>query len=343
MSAELEISGRRIGTDQPVFVIAEACDNHLGDMDVAREMARLAKLAGADAVKYQHHLPDEEMLRDAPMSDNFDEPLYDFLVEHALSIDDHADLMRWCSELGIIYMCTPFSYKAAVELAELGVESFKIGSGELTDLPSLGGIADLGRPMLLSTGMSTMEEVDETVEFLRGRATAFALMHCVSEYPPRYEDMNLGVINELQRRYPDLVVGHSDHTPDLYTAYAAVTLGASIVEKHVIVDKRQSGPDQSVSIDFADLHDLVGGIRKIEAALGSEKDVHDRERQIRTWAHRSVVSVRPIAAGQLIEAEDVWTKRPGTGIPARQLREVVGRRARRAIEPNTLLSWDDLE
>lgn len=343
MTPVLEISGRSIGPGHPVFVIAEACDNHLGDMDVAKEMARLAKLAGADAVKYQHHLPDEEMLRDAPMSDNFDQPLYDFLVEHALSLDDHAVLMRWCAELGIVYMCTPFSYRAAVELAELEIESFKIGSGELTDLPSLARIAALGRPMLVSTGMSTLPEIDETVELLRGLSAAFGLLHCVSEYPPRYEDMNLGVITQLQARYPDLVIGHSDHTPDLYTSYAAVTLGASIVEKHVIVDKRQPGPDQAVSIDFRDLHDLVDGIRKVEAALGAEKEVHERELQIRVWAHRSVVSVRPIAAGHVIEEGDVWTKRPGTGIPAKQLAEVVGRRASRDIEPDTLLSWDDLE
>jgi sialic acid synthase SpsE len=340
---QLEISGRAIGDGAPVFIIAEACDNHLGDLGRAKEMARLARLSGADAVKYQHHLPDEEMLPAVPVSDNFEEPLYEFLQKNALRLEDHAELMAWCGELGIIYMCTPFSYRAAVELAELGIESFKIGSGELTDIPSLLRIAGLGRPMLLSTGMATFDEIDATVTALRGTGATFGLMNCVSEYPPVYEDMNLGVIPQLRERYPDLVIGHSDHTPDLYTSFAAVALGAQLVEKHIILDKRQPGPDQAVSIDMPELSELVDGIRKVEVALGSEKEVHGRERPIREWAHRSVVSLRTLAAGDVIGEEDVWTKRPGTGIPARDLPLVLGRTLRRAVQANTMLAWDDLE
>lgn len=339
----LEISGRVIGDGAPVFVIAEACDNHLGDLQRAKEMARLARLAGADAVKFQHHLPAEEMLPDVPMSANFDEPLFEFLQKHALRIDDHAELLAYCRELGIVYMCTPFSYRATVELAEIGIESVKIGSGELTDIPSLLRIAELGRPMLLSTGMATCEEIDATVEALRAAGAEFGLMNCVSEYPPVYEDVNLGVIGVLRERYPDLVIGHSDHTPDLYTSFAAVALGARALEKHVILDKRQPGPDQSVSIDFMELRQLVDGVRKVEAALGSEKHVHEREREIRSWAHRSVVTVRGLAAGATICEEDVWTKRPGTGIPSAELPRVIGRVVRRDLPANALLAWDDLE
>lgn len=341
-SMAFAISGRPVGPGEKVFVIAEACDNHLGVLEVAKEMAREAKLAGADAVKYQHHLPDEEMLRDVPMSDNFDKPLYEFLVDHALRLEDHVELMRLCKELGIIYMCTPFSYAAALELDSIGIESFKIGSGELTDIPSLQRIAELGKPMLLSTGMATLEEIDETVNALEDGPAPIGLMNCVSEYPPVYEDMNLGTIAVLQERYPDTVVGHSDHTPDLYTSFAAVALGAHAIEKHIILDKSQPGPDQSVSIDMDDLRSLVDGIRKVEVSLGSEKSVHAREADIRAWAHRSVVSTRDIPAGATIEQEMVWTKRPGTGIPSKRMGEVVGRITARAIPANTLLSWDDL-
>lgn len=340
---EFALGGRPIGPGRPVFVIAEAADAHLGSLATAKEMALQAKLAGADAVKFQHHLPDEEMLRDVPMSDNFEEPLYDFLVRHALTLDQHAELLRYCAEIGIRYLCTPFSYRAAVELDSIGVDAFKIGSGELTDVPSLVKIAELGHPMLLSTGMATLEEIDETVAALRDGPAPVALMNCVSEYPPVYEDMNLRTIALLQERYRDLAVGHSDHTPDLYTSFAAVTLGAHAIEKHVILDKRQPGPDQSVSIDMPELHALVDGIRKIEAALGSEKAVHAREAEIRAWAHRSVVSVCTIPAGATITEAMVWTKRPGTGIPSKRLHEVVGRVARRDLAENTLLSWDDLE
>lgn len=310
---------------------------------VAKEMVRLAKLAGADAIKFQHHLPDEEMLPDVPMSDNFNEPLYEFLKKHALSIEDHAVLKQHCVECGIMYLCTPFSYKAALELNELEVEAFKIGSGEMTDIPSLQKIARLGKPMLLSTGMSTLEEIDETVEVLTAEKIELALLNCISEYPPVYQDINLGVILAMQQRYPGVVIGHSDHTPDLYTSFAAVALGAAIIEKHVIIDKLQPGPDQSVSIDMAQLHDLVDGIRKIEKAMGSEKRVHNREYPIRQWAFRSVVSVTHIMAGQKITAEMVWTKRPGTGIPSKQLKDVIGKTARVNIPGNTLLRWQDLE
>lgn len=339
----ITISGRLIGDEAPVFVVAEACDNHLGDLETAKEMARRAHVAGADAVKYQHHLPREEMLESVPMSDNFDEPLFEFLEKHALKIDDHAELLSLCRDLGIVYMCTPFSHRAAVELAEIGVESFKIGSGELTDIPSLVRIAELGRPMVLSTGMATLDEIDDTVAAMRTTGVDFALMNCVSEYPPVYEDMNLGVIGVLRERYPDIVIGHSDHTPDLFTSFAAVALGARAIEKHIILDKRQPGPDQSVSIEIPELRTLVEGIRKIEVSLGSEKSVHSREREIRAWAHRSVVSVRAIPAGAEVGQNDVWTKRPGTGIPSHELPSVLGRRAKRDIPADVMLVWDDLE
>lgn len=339
----MQIGQRAIGPGHPVFVVAEACDNHMGDLAVAKEMVRLAKLAGADAIKFQHHLPDEEMLPNTPMSDNFDEPLYEFLKKHALKIEDHAVLKRHCEESGILYLCTPFSYQAALELNELNVEAFKIGSGEMTDTPSLQRIARLGKPMILSTGMCTLEEIDETVAALQAAKIPLALLNCVSEYPPVYRDINLGVIRTMQQRYPDLVIGHSDHTPDLYTSFAAVALGAVIIEKHVIIDKRQPGPDQSVSIDMNDLHELASGIRKIEQALGSEKAVHSRERPIREWAFRSVVSVKPIRAGQKITVDMVWTKRPGTGIPSKRLPDVIGKTAKVDIPVNTLLQWQDLD
>lgn len=335
------IGDRAIGPQHPVFIVAEACDNHLGDLAVAKEMARQARLAGADAVKFQHHLPDEEMLPDVPMSDNFGEPLYEFLKKHALRLSDHVALMAYCHELGILYMCTPFSYAAARELHDIGITAFKIGSGEMTDIPSLTRIAAFGKPMIISTGMSTFEEIDLTYAALRGKVP-LALTHCVSEYPPVYEDMNLRVINELERRYPDAVIGHSDHTPDLYTSFAAVAVGARIIEKHIILDKLQPGPDQAVSIDMHDLHNLVAGIRKIERAMGSSKTVHARETQIREWAFRSIVSLRPIRSGERIEADMVWTKRPGTGIPSRRLGEVIGRQAARDIPANVLVAWSDL-
>jgi N-acetylneuraminate synthase len=337
------IAGRAIGPGHPAYVIAEACDNHMGNIDVAIEMARQAKLARADAVKFQHHLPDEEMLPDTPMSDNFQEPLYEFLKKHALTLAHHRQLKDYCDSIGITYLCTPFSLAAAQQLDTLGVPAYKIGSGEMTDVPSVVRIAALGKPMIISTGMATFDEIKRTYDALVVNRVPLALLNCVSEYPPVYEDMNLRVIEAMRQKFPQAVIGHSDHSPDLFTCFAAVTLGACIIEKHVILDKRTPGPDQSVSIDFRDLAQLVDGVRKVEAALGAAKEIHSREQQIRRWAFRSVVSTRSIAAGETLVAESLWTKRPGTGIPSHLLPQLIGRKAIRDIQRNKLLDWADID
>ncbi len=339
----MKIADRLVGPGNPVFIIAEACDNHMGDLKAALEMARQAKLAGVDAIKFQHHLPDEEMLPDTPMSANFEEPLYEFLKKYALTITQHRHIKDYCDKIGIVYLCTPFSWAAAQELDPLGVPAYKIGSGEMTDIPSLLRIAGLGKPMIVSTGMATVDEIERTYNALVETGVPLALLNCISEYPPVYEDINLRVINTMQNRFAKAVIGHSDHTPDLFTSFAAVALGACIIEKHVILDKRTPGPDQSVSIDFRDLAMLVDGIRKVEAALGSDKAVHSRENQIRTWAFRSIVSTCPIRSGETLTSEMLWSKRPGTGIPSHLLPKILGRKAIRNVAENKLLHWDDFE
>ncbi len=342
--SEIIINGTRIGDGHAPYVISEGCDNHMGNLNVAKEMALNAKLAGSNCIKFQHHLPDEEMLPDVPMSSNFDVPLYEFLKLHALSLDQHVELKRYCDGIGITYLCTPFSYKAACELEEAGIAyAFKIGSGEMTDIPSLLRIAEFGKPMIISSGMCTLEELDRTYFALRETGVPLAFTNCLSEYPPVYQDVNLGVLSIMRERYPDVVIGHSDHTPDLYTCYAAAALGAKIIEKHVILNKLTPGPDQSVSIDFKDLHELVDGVRKISLALGSEKKVRPKEQAIREWAFRSIVSVRKILAGEVITQAMIWSKRPGTGIPSYKMNEMIGRRAARDIEINTLLKYEDFE
>lgn len=337
------LGSRIIGDKQKVFIIAEGCDNHMGSLETAKEMCKLAKLAGADCIKFQHHLPDEEMLKEVPMSANFNIPLYDFLKKNALSLEQHSELLKFCKKIDIQYLCTPFSLKAAYELNEIGVDAFKIGSGEMTDLPTLKRIAKMGKPMIISTGMSTYNEIKRTYDLLSEMDIPFAFTNCLSEYPPQYKDLNLNVIGEMKKRFPKAVIGHSDHTPDLYTCYAAVALGAAIIEKHVILSKQTPGPDQSVSIDFSDLHNLVDGIRKIEVALGAEKVIHDGEIPIRRWAFRSLVSCCNIKKGEVITSKMIWSKRPGTGIPSYKMNEVIGKKATCDIKKNTLIKYSDFE
>lgn len=338
----VSIGSGDVGFGQPCYVIAEACDNHLGNMEVAREMVVQAKLCGANAIKFQHHLPDEEMLRDGvPMSANFNMPLYDFLKLYALTIQQHVELKEYCDRVGITYLCTPFSKRAAIEINHL-VPAFKIGSGELTDIPTLEVIAKIGKPMILSSGMSTLDEIDETIAAVRHFNDKIMLMNCTSEYPPKYEDINLGVINILEERY-GIPIGHSDHTPDIYTCFGAVAHGAKLLEKHLILDRKQPGPDQSVSIEPFELFQLVDGVRKIEAAMGAEKKVNDLEKPIRAWAHRSVVTLGAIKKGTVLTDQNIWTKRPGTGVPAKFLKEFLGKKVVRDLDADYLVTREDIE
>lgn len=329
-------------TKKSTYIIAEAADQHFGSLDNAFKLIDGAKEAGADCIKFQHHLPDEEMLPDVPMSDNFDTPLYDFLKENAFTIKQHKKVKEYCENIGIDFLCTPFSLKAAEELLTIGVQFFKIGSGEMTDIPTISAIADMGLPMIVSTGMSTFEEIDRTYNLLTKKNIKFALMNCTSEYPPIYEDINLKVISIMQKRYPEATIGHSDHTGDLITSYGAVSLGAKLIEKHIILDKTIKAPDQKVSIDLEELKELVQNIRNLEKSLGDEKKVNTKENPIREWAFRSIVSLRKINIGEKITQDMIWSKRPGTGIPSHMMNEIIGKVAINEIQENTLLKMEDL-
>ncbi len=341
MNAELRIGSKVAGDGHPTYVIAEACVNHNGDFDTAIALIDAAAAAGADAVKFQLHYPQHEMLPVVPASDNFAKPLIEILRETHLTEEQHAALMRHCEARGVQYLCTAYCREAADTLAQLGVPLFKIGSGETLNHPLLRWIARHGRPLLVATGMTELDEVDATVAVLRETGVQFGLMHCTSEYPPVYEDINLDMLRVYRERY-GVVVGHSDHSPDITTAVASVALGAHIVEKHFTLTRDQPGPDHSVSIEPDELGELVRGIRIIELARGSRKAVFERERPIRAWAHHSVVTIKPVAAGEELTLDNTWVKRPGTGIPARELDRVLGRRAARDLPVDTQVGDDDL-
>jgi sialic acid synthase SpsE len=341
-AAEIVIAGRRIGPGHPCFVIAEAGINHNGDVAIASDLVRAAADAGADAIKFQTHFPEHEMLRGGATAAYVGESLFDLLTRTALSRDDHFMLRDLAATHGIIFLSTPFSREAADFLETVGVPAFKTGSGELTNLPLQRHIARKGRPMIVSTGMSTSEEIEGTVQAIRAIGTPFALMHCTSTYPTPFEHVELDCIPTLQRTF-EVPVGFSDHTLGDFIAFAAATLGANLFEKHFTLSRSLPGPDQQGSMEPAELTQLVKGLRAIEAARGSTKTIQPGEQDVRNMALHSVVSMRDIPAGATIAAGDVWVKRPGTGIPARQLDEVIGRVAKRAIPHDRLVRWDDLE
>jgi sialic acid synthase SpsE len=340
-TAVVRIGQRAVGDGQPCFVIAEAGINHNGDVGLASDLVDAAAEAGADAIKFQTHFPEHEMLRGGATAAYVGESLFDLLTRTALSRDDHYTLRDRARVKGILFLSTPFSREAADFLETLGVPAFKTGSGELTHLPMQEHIARKGKPMIISTGMSTPDEIDRTVQVVRAAGTPFALMHCTSTYPTPYEHVQIDCIAALQEKY-GVPVGFSDHTLGSFAAFAAVAIGANLFEKHFTASRSLPGPDQQGSIEPAELADLVRGIRAIEQARGATKAIQPGEQDVRNMAHHSVVSIRDIAAGATIRAEDVWAKRPGTGIPARQLQDVVGRVARAAIAKDRLIAWDDL-
>jgi sialic acid synthase SpsE len=344
---EIMINGRLVGPDQPPYLIAEACINHEGDIRIARDMVFHARAAGIDAIKFQLHVLDDEMLRHTPQSSNFDESLYDALERTNLTIAEHRELKRLCESIGIHYMCTPFSAASADILEnDVRVDVYKVGSGECTNHPLQKHIAAKGKAMIVSTGMTELNEVDETVELLKRHARGgFALTHCVSAYPCPYNRVNLGVIPLYADRY-GVPVGLSDHSIGIYTSLGAVALGACIIEKHFSLDRSAPGPDHKSSIEPNELRELARGARAVWEARGSSREIFPEEREIVAWARESVVSVKPIIAGSIITRELVSVKRPSPGvgaIPAKHLEEVVGKRAKFDIPSDQQLLWAQVE
>ena len=328
-------------SEKNVMIIAEACDNHFGSIKKAFKMVDLSKSSGADVIKFQHHLPDEEMLKKVPKSQNFKTSLYDFLKKNALKLDDHYKLKNYCKKKNITYLCTPFSLKAAEELNKIDVCGFKIGSGEMPDHPTLKRLIKFNKPLIVSTGMSEVKEIKETYEILKKNNKSISLMNCLSEYPTNYKDLNLKFILKMKSIFPKATIGHSDHTNDIFSSISAVTLGAIIIEKHVTLDKKNSGPDKDVSIDFDEFSKMIDQIRKLQLAMGSKKFIHKNEWPIRKWAHRSIVTINNVKKNEIVTLKNIWSKRPGIGIPSKYMDKILGKKFKKDIKKDNILNWKD--
>jgi N-acetylneuraminate synthase len=344
MKKTVKIGNRLVGDDCPPYVIAEAAISHQGDFETAKRMVYIAHAMGCDAIKFQMHVLENEMLREVPTSDNFDESLYDTLDKTNLTVDEHKALKQLCEGLGIHYLCTPFSAAAADILDEMGVLAFKTGSGELTNLPLQRYIASKGRPMIVSTGMALVEEIKETVDALKAMKVPLILTHCVSAYPCPYNRVNMGNVPRYRELF-DVPTGLSDHSLGIYTSLGAVALGACVIEKHYTLSKLQKGPDHAVSLEPYDLGELVKGCRAVYEARGAERQIFPEEEPIIAWARESVVSVCDIRKGATITKDMVWVKRPSPGkgaIPAKDLDKVIGRTAKADIAKDRQVLWQEI-
>ncbi len=339
-----QIGRRPVGPGHPPLVIAEIGINHEGDVAKALRMVDDAAEAGAECVKLQTHVVEDEMIPNRVVPGNARESIWEIVSRCALSAEEERRVKRRAEERGLLFLSTPFSRAAADRLASLGVEAFKIGSGECNNDPLVRHVASFGRPVLLSTGMNDLDSIRPTVEILRRAGVPFALLHCTSIYPTPYDRVRLGALEELSEAFPDAVLGLSDHSLGSYTCFAALALGASILEKHFTSDPSWPGPDVPISLDPPGLRDLVAGTGAIHEALGGSKTVLPEEAPTIAFAYASVVTLRPVARGETLSGENVWVKRPGTGeIRARDYDAVLGRVAARDLPADTQVGWADLE
>ncbi len=322
------------------FIIAEAGINHDGEFEKAIELVDLAIGSGASAIKFQTHITDKEMIpTDMKPGNISEESLWDIIDRCVLDNEQEKSLFDYAKEKGILFFSTPFSREGADRLNELGVELYKIGSGECNNLPLLNHVANFKKPMILSTGMNDISSIKASVETILNHGVPLALLHCTSIYPAPPETMRLGAITHLKDEFPDLEIGLSDHSLGISVALGSVAVGANIVEKHFTKSRQWPGPDNPFSIEPNELKNLVDWSKEIWRARGGKKDILDDEKPVIDFAYACVVAIKDINKGEALSLDNIWVKRPGTGeIFAKDFEDVLGKVATVDISENTQLS-----
>jgi sialic acid synthase SpsE len=340
------IAGRKIGRDYPPFIIAEIGINHNGEMEKAKQMIRDAKEAGAECVKFQGHVIADEMVESEARKTipaNADISIWEIMERCVLSKDQERELKQYAESLGLIFLSTPFSRAAADQLHSLGVKAFKIGSGECNNYPLVEHVAKFGKPMIVSTGMNTIEDIKKTVAILRKYKVPYALTHCTNMYPTPFNRVYLDAIPKMQKAFPDAVIGLSNHSAGPWAALGAVALGASVLERHFTADRSWKGEDIAVSMDPAELRIVVEGSRAIWEARGDHKGPLKEEKPTIDFAFASVVTIAPIKKSEKFTMKNLWVKRPGTGqFHAREFKKILGKRSARDIGPDMQLKRSDV-
>lgn len=344
MNGFVKIGTRQVGRSRPVFVIAEIGSNHDGSLDKAKELIKASARAGADAVKIQSFTAEGLLNPLKPNGDGTWEPHPAYPVIEKLAVPEqwHRELKRCAEDEGVEFLSAPFDPGRAELLNDLGVEAFKVASGDLTNEPLLKKLAGFKKPVILSTGASYMNEVSEAVEVLEAGGAKVALLHCASLYPPSYEDVNLKCVATLEAEF-GCPVGLSDHTPGRTMPVAAVALGASIIEKHITLDKTSEGPDHAYAMEPDEFSEMVAEIRKTEAALGDGVKRPSRsEMGERTGARRSIYATTDIHRGETITEDKLKVVRHAYGLGPAELSQVVGKTAARDLAKDHPLTREDL-
>ncbi len=336
MSSEIQMANK-------VFIIAEVGSVHDGSFGNAKKLIEAAAECGVDAVKFQTHISEAETLPDAPMPPYFKgEPRFEYFKRTGFSLEQWKELKAHCDANEVVFLASPFS-EEAVDLLELvGVPKYKIPSGEVTNLPMLEKIARIGKPVILSSGMSAWDELDRAVRVIQKHNQQLTVLQCTSEYPCPYEQVGLNVMLEMAALY-QVPVGLSDHTLTNYAIFAAVTLGAVVIEKHLTFSRKMYGSDAAHSLEPAEMADLVQGVRAIEAIMANpvEKDQVEPYTEMKRIFEKSLVAQTDIPAGEVLTRAMVAIKKPGTGISAARLDEFLGKKVRNRISVGTMLAEKD--
>lgn len=345
----MKIGKAHISPTQPCYIIAEAGVNHNGQLDLALELVRKAKATGADSVKFQTFKAEAVVTQNAPKA-NYQLEVTDrqesqlaMLQKLELDLADYHQIIALCKKLDIQFLSTPYNFADADFLNELGVDAFKIASGQLVELPFLEYVAKLGKPMIISSGMATLAEVYEGVQTIRNAGNSdLVLLQCTTNYPSKIEDTNLHAMNSMGKAL-DVLIGYSDHVANNYACFAAVALGARVIEKHFTLDREMPGPDHSCSLDPAGFTELVRGIRQTELALGiSVKKPSAAEIANTVGMRRSIVLTRDLPKGTILQPSDLAFKRPATGLAPKRLAEVIGKSLTNDLTADHLLTEKDI-
>jgi len=343
---EIKIENRTIGLNHSPLIIVEIGINHEGSLKTAFEMVDAAWKAGAEMIKHQTHVVEDEMSQEAKKAipGNSSDSIYDIMERCALNETDEIKLKMYVESKGMIFISTPFSRAAANRLERMGVSAYKIGSGECNNYPLIEHIASFGKPMIVSTGMNNIESVRKTVDILEKHNVPFALLHTTNLYPTPVHLVSLGAMQELQREFPKAIIGLSDHTTSNRACFAATALGACILERHFTDKMERPGPDIINSMDPISLKELIIGSSEIALMRGGKKEATKEEQVTIDFAFATVVSIKPIKKGETLTKENIWVKRPGTGeIKAQYYDEILGKVVNKDILNDQHVSWNDID
>ena len=340
-----KINNRFIGINYKPLIIPEIGINHGGSLEVACKIVDAAKRAGAEIIKHQTHIPDDEMSSEAKFikPGNSNKSIYQVIRENSLNLEDEYKLFQYVKRKSLKFISTPFSRKAVDRLVKFGVKSFKIGSGEFNNIPFLDYVCKFKKPMIISTGMHSIKTVKKIVEHLRKKCANYCLLHTTNLYPTPDKLVRLNSLLDMKKNFPNTVFGLSDHTKTNYSSFGAITLGASIIEKHFTDHKKRKGPDIPASIDENEFKQLLIGCNILSLQRGGKKDHLKQEQVTRNFAFASVVTIKNIKKGERFSKKNLWVKRPGNGqIKAEKYYKILGKKSKKNLKNNIQLKFDHI-